>query len=67
MKILKDLDLDYPEFYDSNFQKNNLYHKLKPNIYEIKNNKFGHYGAYSSFSNSPFSKDQLQFDMWSVD
>ena len=76
MKILKDLDLDYPEFYNLTFGKNNdlttfssnnLYHKLKPNIYEIKNNKFGQYGAYSSFSNSPFSKGQLQFDMWSVD
>ena len=68
MRKLKDIKLDYPQYYDKNFEVNfDLYHKMKPNIYEIQNNKYGYYGAYSSFSGSPFSKGILQFDMWNYD
>ncbi len=45
---------------------NILYHKLKPNIYEIVNLKDEYVGAYSSFSGSYFSEGKFQFDLWGV-
>ena len=46
---------------------NALYHKLKPNIYEIINLKGDHRGAYSSFDGSYFSEGKFQFDLWGVE
>jgi ribonucleoside-diphosphate reductase alpha subunit len=45
---------------------NILYHKLKPNIYEITNLKDDYLGAYSSFNGSYFSEGKFQFDLWGV-
>jgi len=45
---------------------NTLYHKLKPNIYEITNLKDDYLGAYSSFNGSYFSDGKFQFDLWGV-
>ena len=39
----------------------------KPILAELKNLKRTHAGAYSSFSDSPASWGELQFDMWGVD
>ena len=50
---------DIKEFYG-------LYHKLKPNIYEILYLKDNHQGAYSSFNGSYFSDGKFQFDLWGV-
>lgn len=76
------LDFDeFPEFYDSSFSISktyfpenanmydffdDIYHKLKPNIYELQNLKGDHCGAYSSFNGSYFSEGILQFDLWGV-
>jgi ribonucleoside-diphosphate reductase alpha chain len=40
--------------------------KHKPILAELKHLKRQHAGAYSSFSDSPASWGELQFDMWSV-
>lgn len=45
---------------------NNLYHKLKPNIYELTNLKDDQFGAYSSFNGSYFSEGKFQFDLCGV-
>ena len=60
------------EFYDNNVTFENLtinllYHKLKPNIYELKNRGSTWIGAYSTFKGSPFSNGLLQFDLWNVE
>jgi ribonucleoside-diphosphate reductase alpha subunit len=43
-----------------------LYHKLKPNIYELTNLSGDLSGAYSSFIGSYFSEGKFQFDLWNV-
>jgi ribonucleoside-diphosphate reductase alpha chain len=63
---------DIPEFYnnkfeivDSNISK--LYHKLKPNKYELMRDINERVGSYSSFEGSPVSKGIFQYDMWGLD
>ena len=57
--------LEYPEYYSSDFIINDLYHKLKPNKYElIRNNNLTTIGSYSSFDGSPLSQGKFQFDLW---
>ena len=62
---------DIPEFYDENMKLdnniNNIYHKLKPNKYELVHEMSEHSGSYSSFIGSPVSKGIFQFDMWGLD
>jgi ribonucleoside-diphosphate reductase alpha subunit len=68
-----------PEFYDSKYviditdlenddnildRMNKIYHKLKPNKYELSRPISTTLGSYSSFDGSPFSKGIFQFDMW---
>jgi ribonucleoside-diphosphate reductase alpha subunit len=63
----------FPEFYEESFihpeeDVNELYHKHKPNKYELQrdvNNTT--LGSYSSFDGSPFSQGIFQFDMWNVE
>ena len=43
-----------------------LYHKLKPNIYELTKLSGDLSGAYSSFVGSYFSEGKFQFDLWNV-
>ena len=57
---------EYCEFFDERVEFSSLYHKLKPNIYEITNLKNEHLGAYSSFEGSYFSEGLFQFDLWGV-
>ena len=59
----------FPEFYDSEyFIKDehilNIYHLIKPNIYELIKEPSTKTGAYSSFEGSPFSEGKFQFDLW---
>jgi len=61
-----------PEFYDNDFRIdddniNVLYHKLRPNKYEIERELKDWIGSYSSFEGSPVSKGIFQFDMWGLD
>ena len=59
-----------PDYYEANHVindtiTNELYHKLKPNKYELcKDINSMTLGAYSTFDGSPFSKGIFQFDMW---
>ena len=58
-----------PTFYDpdlilENDELHDLYHRLKPNRYELKNTEY--LGAYSSFKGSPLSEGKFQFDLWGV-
>lgn len=46
----------------TNHRASKLYHKLKPNGYELDRDT--HLGSYSSFIGSPMSKGMFQFDMW---
>jgi ribonucleoside-diphosphate reductase alpha subunit len=60
-----------PDFYSdsytcTNSEINELYHKLKPNKWEInKNPELTTIGSYSSFDGSPLSQGLFQFDLWS--
>ena len=60
-----------PDFYSdsytcTNSEINELYHKLKPNKWEInRNSELTTLGSYSSFDGSPLSKGLFQFDLWS--
>jgi ribonucleoside-diphosphate reductase alpha subunit len=55
------------ESFDIYFEELNiLYHKLKPNLYELENLKDDYQGAYSSFNGSYFSEGKFQFDLWGV-
>ena len=60
----------YPEYYDQkymidNSDMNTLYHKLRPNKWELsKSVDSTTLGAYSSFDGSPFSEGKFQFDLW---
>ena len=62
--------ISYPDFYDptlnlDNQESNELYHKLKPNKWElVKNTTSTTLGAYSTFDGSPFSEGKFQFDLW---
>ena len=61
-----------PEFYDNDFRIDDenidtLYHKLRPNKYEIERELKDWIGSYSSFEGSPVSKGIFQFDMWGLD
>jgi ribonucleoside-diphosphate reductase alpha chain len=62
--------ISLPDYYEANHNINNivandLYHKLKPNKYELcKDSNSMTIGAYSTFDGSPFSKGIFQFDMW---
>lgn len=68
-QLVDNLDkFTYPEFYDethliNDTELDSLYHKLRPNKYELENGS-NIYGAYSTFTGSPFSKGQFQFDLW---
>jgi len=67
-----------PEFYDPTYKidamdlvnsdllrMNELYHKLKPNKYELMRDiSKTTLGAYSSFDGSPMSEGKFQFDLW---
>ena len=48
-------------------EMNNIYHKLKPNSYELNREPKDYVGSYSSFEGSPVSKGIFQFDMWGLD
>ena len=60
-----------PDFYSdslaySDSEINELYHKLKPNKWEInRDHELTTLGSYSSFDGSPLSKGLFQFDLWS--
>ena len=61
-----------PEFYDSELEITDsniseLYHRLKPNRYELMRENNGRVGSYSSFEGSPVSKGIFQYDMWGLD
>jgi ribonucleoside-diphosphate reductase alpha subunit len=50
----------------TNSEINELYHKLKPNKWEINRNpELTTLGSYSSFDGSPLSEGLFQFDLWS--
>ncbi len=63
----------YPDYYDNTIvipdeTMNTLYHKMKPNKYELtKDPNLKTLGSYSSFEGSPLSQGQFQFDMWEVE
>jgi ribonucleoside-diphosphate reductase alpha subunit len=58
-----------PDFYSDSYDNseiNELYHKLKPNKWEINRNaELTTLGSYSSFDGSPLSQGLFQFDLWS--
>lgn len=60
----------YPDYYEASLtlsdnEMNRLYHKLRPNKWELtKNVESTTLGAYSSFDGSPFSEGKFQFDLW---
>ncbi len=63
-------EINIPEYYDKtinieNEDMNEIYHRHKINKCEMK--LTSHYGAYSSYNNSPISKGLLQFDLWKED
>jgi len=57
-----------PDFYSDSYDNseiNELYHKLKPNKWEINRNlELSTLGSYSSFDGSPLSNGLFQFDLW---
>ena len=58
-----------PEFYDPNINYsdqsiNNIYHLIRPNIWELSREISTRTGSYSSFDGSPFSQGKFQFDLW---
>jgi ribonucleoside-diphosphate reductase alpha subunit len=62
--------INIPEYYDKTFnieneEMNDIYHRHNINKCEMK--LTSHYGAYSSYNNSPLSKGLLQFDLWKED
>ena len=73
MKILVEYfkNKTIPDFYSDSFayinsKINELYHKLKPNKWEInRDQNLTTLGSYSSFDGSPLSKGLFQFDLWS--
>lgn len=46
---------------------NEIYHEIKPNIWELSRESGTRTGSYSSFDGSPFSQGKFQFDLWSGD
>ncbi|MBC8296275.1 MAG: hypothetical protein H8E55_10815, partial [Pelagibacterales bacterium] len=72
VKTINEFNFTVPEFYRKdtvldNQKANVLYHKLRPNTYELNRDPDDLNGSYSSFVGSPASKGQLQFDMWGLD
>ena len=72
VKTINEFNFTVPEFYRKdtvldNQKANVLYHKLRPNTYELNRDPDDLIGSYSSFVGSPASKGQLQFDMWGLD
>ncbi len=66
----KDMMNSIPEFYDENYVlegENEIYHKLRPNIFELNREPEHWVGSYSSYMGSPVSKGIFQFDMWNVE
>lgn len=57
---------NYQQMRDELIKIGQLYHKLKPNIYELTNLSGDLSGAYSSFVGSYFSEGKFQFDLWDV-
>ena len=55
---------EYLKFTD--YYLNEIVQRLKPIPNELDNLSYDHLGAYSTFTNSPASKGQLQFDLWST-
>ena len=46
---------------------NEMYHWIKPNMWELSRDSGTRTGSYSSFDGSPFSQGKFQFDLWSGD
>ena len=74
IEYIRNNKVDLPEFYSENYsiygnekEINDLYHKLRPNKYEIERDPKEWIGSYSSFEGSPVSKGIFQFDMWGLD
>jgi len=70
MKELHKEVLEYPTSVDlisklDSIKDDNL-HEYKPIYNEILNLSYQHAGSYSTFTDSPASKGQLQFDMWGI-
>ncbi len=65
-----DKKIMFPDFYSESFEWvdstiNELYHKLKPNKWEVyRDPNLTTLGSYSSFEGSPLSKGMFQFDLW---
>jgi len=58
-----------PEYYDpeldfTDTDISKLYHKIKPNKWELTKPVGTRTGAYSTFDGSPFSQGKFQFDLW---
>ncbi len=70
ISFLDEPNKPYPEYYSANFvigneAMNELYHKLKPNKWELtRDPNLTTIGSYSSFDGSPLSKGQFQFNLW---
>ena len=60
-------DLLCNTYYPVNSSFHSVLQKHKPILAEFKHLARQHAGAYSSFTESPASWGELQFDMWSVD
>ena len=74
IEYIRNNKVDLPEFYSENYsfygnekEINDLYHRLRPNKYEIEREPKEWIGSYSSFEGSPVSKGIFQFDMWGYD
>ncbi len=73
MKILilylNETNIPYPDYYSDEYKldgsMNNLYHKLKPNKWELQRDpSLSTIGSYSTFDGSPLSQGKFQFDLW---
>ena len=53
-----------PELYFTNQSINEMYHGIKPNVWELSRESSTKSGSYSSFDGSPFSQGKFQFDLW---
>jgi ribonucleotide reductase alpha subunit len=51
----------------TDYSLNEIVDRLTPIPNELENLSYHHLGAYSTFTNSPASKGQLQFDLWNVE
>jgi ribonucleotide reductase alpha subunit len=56
---------EYVVFND--YDINELVERVQPIPNELENLSYEHLGAYSTFTDSPAAKGELQFDLWSVE